>query len=97
MNRALRVAAVQASYVLMDSDATIDKVAVLTANAAANGATLVVFPEAFVRARHSWIATRRIWDGDAEWYRLLVENAIVLGGARATGSATSHAKTTYGW
>ena len=77
----MRVAAVQASYVLMDSGATIDKVAVLTANAAANGARLVVFPEAFVPGTPLWIATRRIWDGDAEWYRLLVENAIVLGGA----------------
>ena len=32
----------------MDSGATFDKVAVLTASAAANGATLVVFPEACV-------------------------------------------------
>ena len=81
MDRTLRVAAVQASYVLMDSGATIDKVAVLTANAAANGATLVVFPEAFVPGSPLWIALHPIWDGDAEWYRLLVENAVVLGGA----------------
>ena len=78
--KTLRVAAVQASYVLMDSDATIDQVAALTADAAANGATLVAFPEAFVPGTPLWIATRRIWDGDDEWYRLLVENAVVLGG-----------------
>ena len=33
----LRVAAVQASYVLMDRDATIDRVAALTASAAREG------------------------------------------------------------
>jgi len=77
----LRVAAVQASYVLMDSRATIDKVAELTANAAANGATLVVFPEAFVPGTPLWLALHPIWVGDAEWYRLLVENAVVLGDA----------------
>jgi Carbon-nitrogen hydrolase len=41
----LRMAAVQASYVLMDRDATIDRVAALTAAAARDGAHLVVFPE----------------------------------------------------
>ncbi len=40
----VRVAAVQASYVLMDQQATLDKVAELTAKAAAQGAQLVVFP-----------------------------------------------------
>lgn len=44
----VRVAAAQASYELMDRDATIDRVAGLTAEAAARGAQLVVFPEAFV-------------------------------------------------
>lgn len=83
-DRTLRVAAVQASYVLMDRDANIDKVAALTAEAAANGATLVVFPEAFVPGYPDWIYTRPIWDGDGEWYRLLVENAIVIGDAACT-------------
>ena len=41
---AFTVAAVQAAYVLMDRDATIDRVAALTAEAAAKGAKLVVFP-----------------------------------------------------
>jgi nitrilase len=83
-DRTLRVAAVQASYVLMDRDATIDKVAALTAEAAANEATLVVFPEAFVPGTPLWIDTRPIWDGDGDWYRLLVENAIVVGDAACT-------------
>ena len=74
----LRVAAVQASYVLMDQDATLDRVAELCAKAAALGAELVVFPEAFVPGTPLWIDTRPIWDDDDEWYRLLVENAVVV-------------------
>lgn len=42
----LRVAAVQASYELMNRDANIGRVAELTAAAASEGAQLVVFPEA---------------------------------------------------
>src|SRR4051812_48176535 len=67
----LRVAAVQASYVLMNRDACIDKVERLTAEAVARGAQVVVFPEAFVPGTPIWIDTRPIWDGDDEWYALL--------------------------
>ena len=73
----VRVAAVQATYVLMNREATIDRVAELTAAAAADGAQLVVFPEAFVPGTPIWIDTQPIWDGDAEWFRLLAENAVV--------------------
>ena len=76
----LRVAAVQASYVLMDRDATIDRVAALTASAAREGAQLVVFPEVFVPGTPVWIDTQPIWDGDEEWFGLLAENAVVIGG-----------------
>ena len=74
------VAAVQAAYVLMDREATIDRVAELTAQAAREGARLVVFPEAFVPGTPFWIDSRPIWDGDADWYALLVENAVVVPG-----------------
>ena len=74
------VAAVQAAYVLMDREATIDRVAELTAQAAGEGARLVVFPEAFVPGTPFWIDSRPIWDGDADWYALLVENAVVVPG-----------------
>ena len=77
----LRVAAVQASYVLMDRDATINRVAVLTASAAREGAQLVVFPEVFVPGTPLWIDTQPIWDGDEEWFGLLARNAVVIGGA----------------
>src|SRR6266446_5440375 len=74
----LRVAAVQATYVLMDREATIDRVAELAAGAAAKGAQLVVFPEVFVPGTPIWIDTRPIWDGDADWFQLLAENAVVV-------------------
>ena len=74
----LRVAAVQATYVLMDREATLDRVAELTAKAAAQGAQLVVFPEVFVPGTPIWMDTQPIWDGDAEWFRLLASNAVVI-------------------
>ena len=76
----LRVAAVQATYVLMDREATIDKVEKLAAEAAGQGAQLIVFPEVFVPGTPIWIDTRPIWDGDDEWFRMLVENAVVVPG-----------------
>src|SRR2546423_209676 len=74
----VRVAAVQASYVLMNREATIDRVAELTAKAAAQDANLVVFPEVFVPGTPFWIDTQPIWDGDDEWFRLLAENAVIV-------------------
>jgi nitrilase len=64
----------------MDRDATIDRVAALTASASREGAQLVVFPEVFVPGTPVWIDTQPIWDGDEEWFGLLAENAVVIGG-----------------
>lgn len=72
----VRVAAVQATSVLMNREATLDRVAGLTSKAAAEGAQLVVFPEAFVPGTPIWINTQPIWDGDDDWFRLLAENAV---------------------
>jgi nitrilase len=79
----LTIAAVQASYVLMDRDATIGRVDELTADAVRQGANVVVFPEAFVPGTPIWIDTRPIWDGDDEWFALLVDNAVVIPGPAA--------------
>ena len=81
----LRVAAVQASYVLMDRDATIGRVAELTAAAAREGAQLVVFPEVFVPGTPVWIDTQPIWDGDEDWFALLAQNAVVDAGQARIG------------
>ena len=48
MNERVTVACVQAEPVVLDREATIDRLADLTAEAARNGANLVVFPETFV-------------------------------------------------
>lgn len=76
----LTVAAVQAAYVLMDRESTLERVAELTAGAAGQGAQLVVFPEVFVPGTPIWIDTRPIWDGDADWFAMLAENAVVIPG-----------------
>jgi predicted amidohydrolase len=74
----LRVAAVQAAPVLLDREATLARVAELTNEAAAGGAELVVFPEAFVPGPPVWIDTARIWEGDREWFGLLADQAVVV-------------------
>jgi nitrilase len=74
----VRVAAVQAAYVLMDREATLDRVADLTAQAAQQGAQLVVFPEVFVPGTPVWIDTQTIWNGDEDWFRMLAENAVIV-------------------
>ena len=50
MNAPVIVACVQAEPIALDREASLDKLAALTAEAAANGASLVVFPEAFLPA-----------------------------------------------
>ena len=57
---AVKVAAVQASYVLMDREACLDKVARLARAAAAEGAGIIVFPEAFIPGTPIWIDSRPI-------------------------------------
>src|SRR6516225_12314783 len=47
-NSTFKVAVVQAAPVVFDREQTLDKVSVLAAQAAAKGAKLVLFPEAFV-------------------------------------------------
>jgi nitrilase len=72
------VAAVQAGYVLMDREATLDKAEVLLKEAAANGANLVAFPEVFVPGTPLWMDAGVIWQGDEEWYAMLVDQAVVV-------------------
>src|SRR4029078_5762015 len=69
-----------ATYELMNREATIDRVAELTADAAKQGAQLVAFPEVCIPGTPILINTQPIWDGDAEWFRLLAENAVEIPG-----------------
>ncbi len=79
-NSTVKVAAVQAAYVLMDREATLAKTLDLLGEAAADGARIVVFPEVFIPGTPIWIDSGVIWDGDAEWYALLVDQAVVVPG-----------------
>jgi nitrilase len=51
----VKVAAVQAAPVFLDLEARVAKVLALIEEAAANGARLVVFPEAFLPAWPAWV------------------------------------------
>ncbi|GAA3531654.1 hypothetical protein AFL01nite_20790 [Aeromicrobium flavum] len=87
------VAAVQAAYVLLDRDATVARVETLTAEAAGQGAALVVFPEAFIPGTPLWIDSVPVWDGDGPWYARLVDQSVVVPGPtteRLGRAARSH-------
>lgn len=77
-----RIAAVQAAPVFLDLDATVEKACALIAEAGANGARLVVFPEAFLPTYPFWI-----WFVPAgrtavlrELYAELLDNAVAVPG-----------------
>lgn len=75
-----RVAAVQASCRFMDREGTIERVDELCGSAAAQGAELVVFPEAFVPGNPIWIDAQPIWDDDDAWFTRLANNTVDLSG-----------------
>jgi nitrilase len=78
------VAAVQAAPVLLDREATIGKVVALAEQAAADGARLVAFPEAFVPGYPDWVWRTRPWDADATaLYARLLDQAVVVGSPAA--------------
>jgi aliphatic nitrilase len=73
------VAAVQASSVFLDTDATVEKACRLIREAAAEGASLVVFPEVFVPAYPywSWVANPV---AAGPWFQKLCEAAVEVPG-----------------
>jgi nitrilase len=76
----VKVAAVQAAPVLLDRDATIDRVEAWTKRAAAEGSALVVFPEAFVPGYPDWVWRTRPWEQSAQQlHGRLLEQAVVAG------------------
>ena len=79
----VRVAAVQATPVILDAEATIDKTIALLGDAAEQGATLVVFPECFVSAYPSgaWGAQAAGWTrGCDELWERMWASSIDVGG-----------------
>ncbi|HZN12806.1 MAG TPA: carbon-nitrogen hydrolase family protein [Acidimicrobiales bacterium] len=78
-------AAVQASPVFLDREATVDKACALIDKAASAGAGLVAFAEAFVPTYPDWVWRTRPWDdGDAKWYDRLLDQSVVVPGPVTT-------------
>jgi nitrilase len=78
----IRVAAVQATPVILDAQATVEKACRLLAEAAGNGAELAVFPEAFVPLypSNTWARDATSFGGwDDLWERLWANSVDVPG------------------
>ena len=74
-----KAAAVQAAPCFLDTDATIAKACKLIAEAAGNGAKLVVFPEVFVPGYPYWNWCMTPLEGSS-WFRRLCLSAIEIPG-----------------
>ncbi len=72
-------AAVQAAPVFLDAQATIDKACTLIGKAAAEGATLIAFPEVFIAGYPYWNWIMSPLEG-SEWFRKLYLSAIDVPG-----------------
>ncbi|WP_421118163.1 carbon-nitrogen hydrolase family protein [Aquihabitans daechungensis] len=92
----VRIAAVQATPVVLDAEATVDKAIALVGEAADRGANLVVFPECFVSLYPSgtWAGTATSWSGayDELWERLWASSVDVHGPLvdRLAGACADH-------
>ena len=92
------VAVVQASPVFLDREATTEKSCSLIKEAAANGASLVLFPETFIPTYPEWVWRVSAWDGPsgALYGRLLENSVVVPDGWRGAGPGGAGCGTTVG-
>src|ERR1700746_622503 len=83
MERSVKVACVQVEPVVLDRDATLDKLETVAAEAAKEGAELVVFPETFVPVYPSslWAKAFAGWnaDGAKETFARLAQESVAVG------------------
>lgn len=70
------VAAVQATPVFLDRQATVEKACRLIVEAGSNGAGLTVLPEAFVPTYPDWVWRVPPWKNGSVLFRLLLENSV---------------------
>jgi len=75
----VKVAAIQAAPVFLDLEASLQKALGLIEEAAANGARLLVFPEAFLPAWPAWV-DEVLAGEDAAWHLRLLEQSVVVPG-----------------
>ena len=97
MNETVRVACIQAEPVILNREATIDKLEQVAAEAAGNGAQLLVFPETFIPAYPSsaWARAFAGWaaPGAKEAFALLARESVAVPGeaeARIGAAARKH-------
>jgi nitrilase len=90
MDKAI-VAAVQASPDFLNREATVDKACSLTIKAAAEGARLVVFPEAFVPGYPDWVWRTPAWH-DGAFLRRLNAAAVAVPSAATQQLAAAAAE-----
>jgi nitrilase len=83
MERPAKVACVQVEPVVLDREATLDKLETVAREAARNGAELVVFPESFVPVYPSsrWAKAFAGWQNEAakETFARLAEQSVAVG------------------
>jgi nitrilase len=83
MERSVKVACVQAEPVVLDREATLDKLESVAGEATRNGAELVVFPETFVPVYPSsrWAKAFAGWQnpGAKETFARLAEQSVAVG------------------
>lgn len=81
-NASFKIAAVQAAPVYLERDATVEKACGLIAEAAGNGASLIVFPESFIPAYPDWVwaVPSGEWGVLNEMYGRLLDNAVEIPG-----------------
>ena len=87
-------AAVQASPVFLDREATVDKACALIDKASGAGAQLIAFAETFVPTYPDWVWRTRPWDdGASEWFARLLDQSVIVPGptTKALGAAARKA------
>lgn len=73
-----KAAAVQASPVFLEKDATIEKACLLIEEASSNGAELIVFPESFIPGHPLWFKFMSMEEGMRRFYKTLFTNSVAI-------------------